>query len=288
MNFAYLNGKRCDDQNQISLFNPSFLYGINVFEGIRSYWNGVKNIIFDLDEHLKRLYESASFLGFKDIISIHDLKKEILKIFEDEKIEFNVYIRITFFIGINTSWSCEDNIYRLIGIRKMPSFLDDMLSTSLLISSFNRISSRAMPPSVKAGANYLNSRYALLEAKNKGFEGALFLSDKNIISESTGSCIFFIKNNILYTPSEDSDILVGITRNRIIDLCKMNNINVNEMHITPSMIYTYDAAFLAGTMIEIKPISKIERKEYDTINNQMFKNICNLFTDYVYKKNEKI
>jgi branched-chain amino acid aminotransferase len=281
MNASYLNGLKADNQVQISLYNPSFLYGISVFEGIRSYWNGRENKIFDLDLHLKRLYCSAEFISFKNLLPIEDLKQELLTIFETENIKSNVYIRITFFIGSETSWSEENNIYRLISIRSIDSYLENMTSTSLSISSFNRISSRAMPPSVKAGANYLNSRYALIEARNKGYQGALFLSDKNFVAESTGSCVFFIKDGVVYTPSEDCDILVGITRNRIIQLCLANQIQVKETHITPPMIYSFDAAFLAGTMIEIKPISKIELKEFNAIQNETFSSITRLFKEYV-------
>lgn len=281
MNASYLNGLKADNQVQISLFNPSFLYGISVFEGIRSYWNGRENNIFDLDLHLKRLYCSAEYISFKNLLPIEDLKQELLTIFETENIKSNVYIRITFFIGSETSWSEENNIYRLISIRSIDSYLENMTSTSLLISSFNRISSRAMPPSVKAGANYLNSRYALIEARNKGYQGALFLSDKNFVAESTGSCVFFIKDGVVYTPSEDCDILVGITRNRIIQLSMANQIQVKETHITAPMIYSFDAAFLAGTMIEIKPISKIELKEFNTIQNETFSSITRLFKEYV-------
>ena len=159
-----------------------------------------------------------------------------------------------------------------------------MEATTLSLTSIKRISSAAMPPSVKAGANYLNSRYALLEAKSRGYEGALFSSNNNFISESTGSCIFFIKNHVVYTPSVECDILIGITRNRIINLCKENEIEIHEIAIPITSIYFFDAAFLAGTMIELKPVSKIDRKNYNTIDNKTFLKILKLFKEYVYTK----
>jgi branched-chain amino acid aminotransferase len=284
MNVAYLNGERVDNLNQISLYNPSFLYGINVFEGVRSYWNGFNQINFDLDEHLIRLYDSVSFIGFKFSISIESLKREVLTIIEKEEFNCNIYIRLTLFLGDDSSWSDENNIYRLISFRKLDSSLDNLDPISLSITSIKRISSSAMPPFVKAGGNYLNSRYALLEAKNKGFGGALFSSDKNYISESTGSCVFFIKNSKVYTPSKECDILVGITRNRIIDLCKNNGIEVEELLMPITSVYLYDAAFLAGTMIELKPVSRIDRKNFNTTDNSLFLKIVKLFKEYVYKK----
>jgi branched-chain amino acid aminotransferase len=284
MNVAYLNGEKCSNLNQISLYNPSFLYGINVFEGIRSYWNGEENLIFDLDQHLKRLFISADFLGFNVKYSVNDIEDELNKVFESEKIKENVYIRITFFIESETTWSEQNNIAHLISIRSMQSFLGKNEATALAISSFTRISSKSMPPSIKAGANYLNSRYALLEAKRKGYDGALFLSEKNIIAESTGSCIFFIREGKVYTPSENSDILVGVTRNRIIYLCRTMDIEVMETEISPATVYTFDAAFLAGTMIEIKPISQIEAKRFQTITNPTYNSIVQMLISYVHGK----
>jgi branched-chain amino acid aminotransferase len=284
INVAYLNGSRIDNLNIISLYNPSFLYGINVFEGIRSYFNGDCQIVFDLDEHLIRLFESISFIGFNFDISKNSLKTELISILEKEKINTDVYIRITIFLGSDSSWSDINNVQRLISIRSLNSNLDNLESTTMSLTSIKRISSDAMPPFVKAGANYLNSRYALLEAKSRGYEGALFTSNHNFISESTGSCIFFIKNHVVYTPSVDCDILVGVTRNRIIKLCEENDIEVNEIAIPSTSLFIYDAAFLAGTMIELKPIDKIDQKNYNTINNKVFLKILKLFKEYVYSK----
>ena len=104
------------------------------------------------------------------------------------------------------------------------------------------------------------------------------LNKQGFISESSGSCIFFIKDNELFTPSEESDILIGITRGSIIRIAKNNNIRVNEANILLEEILHFDFAFLAGTMIEIKPISNIEKhffqKEnatYDFIVNEYLK-----------------
>jgi branched-chain amino acid aminotransferase len=285
MNISYLNGKKVIDRNIISLYNPSFLYGVNVFEGIRAYNNLGKNKIslFDLDEHLERLYMSARFLSFNVPLNSEKLKIELLRIIALENVQEDVYIRITFFIGEETTWSEENNIHYLISLRSMPSKLEENLGISLAFSSFRRISSVSMPPSIKSGANYLNSRYALIETRRKGFDGALFMSSQNYISESTGSCIFFIKGDVVYTPSRDCDILVGITRNRIINLCLDEGFEVFESRISPPFIYECDAAFLAGTMIEIKPINKIEGMSYDTVNNLVYKQVKNIIKKYIYE-----
>ena len=153
--------------------------------------------------------------------------------------------------------------------------------TSLGITRHRRISFNSMPPSVKAGANYLNSRYAFLDAKERGFDGALFLAQDSFISESTGSCIFFIKNDVLFTPSIDSDILVGITRNRIIELARFSGIKIFEEKITVKDLPTFAGAFLVGTMIELKPIARIEDIVYDP-THEIITKLITLLKNYVY------
>jgi branched-chain amino acid aminotransferase len=283
MNVTYLNGNKVDNRNLISLFNPSFLYGINCFEGIRGYYSNLKNqvIIFDLQEHIDRLYKSSLLLEFKNPIENSLLVNYINEIVELEDIKENIYIRVTFFLSGEYSWSETENISYLINIRSMQSDLLNSNSLKLGISNYKRISSNIMPPSVKAGANYLNSRYALLDAKKRGFEGALFLTTENIVSESTGSCVFFVKDNIFYTPSVDSDILIGITRNRILKLINQMGFKSIEKKITLDDLKHYEAAFLAGTMIEIKQISRIENLNYE-INNSLTLQLISKFKNYIY------
>lgn len=283
MNIVYLNNKKLTERNVISVYNPSFLYGINVFEGIRAYWSDIKMelLIFDLNEHLDRLFDSAETIGFDLQIEKEDLSMELLSIITKEDIKENSYIRITFFVDGETNWSERNLIARLISIRNMNSDLGFAQPTSLAITSYKRISSNSMPPSVKAGANYLNSRYALLNAKKRGFEGALFLSQDNYISESTGSCIFFIKNDVLFTPSIHSDILIGVTRNRIIDLARASGIETFEEKISSEDLPSFEGAFLVGTMIELKPISRIEEIVYDPSHIIITKLVI-LLKNYLY------
>lgn len=277
----YLNCKKISQINCISILNPSFLYGVNCFEGIRGYWHNNKLRVIDLNPHINRLYKSAKKLSLNPPLTKTELKTHVKKILENEEINCNVYIRITLFAGNETgSWHERSYFNNLISITEKESFLHNPKSFRLKVSTFKRISINSMPPDVKAGANYLNSRYAHLEALDNGYDGALFLTNKGYVSESTGSCIFFISENSVETPNLDSDILNSITRKRIIKLCRSNNINVIEKQIPINLLETYKAAFLVGTMMEVKPVSQIDSLKYDT-RDSTFKTILNLFIDSV-------
>ena len=95
-----------------------------------------------------------------------------------------------------------------------------------------------------------------------------------------GPAFFLFLRNSVETPNLDSDILNSITRKRIIKLCRSNNINVIEKQIPINLLETYKAAFLVGTMMEVKPVSQIDSLKYDTIDST-FKTILNLFIDSV-------
>ena len=148
---------------------------------------------------------------------------------------------------------------------------------SLKISNVIRNTEKGTSPSIKAGGNYLNSRYAKIEAIEHGYDDALMINHKGFISEATGSCIFFLKDGALFTPSLDCDILPSITRYRIISLCKKNRIKVIEGRYKPGDLIRSDAAFLCGSMIEIMPISNIDNMKFDTSNSSMFRNIVKLY-----------
>lgn len=263
MNFAYINGVKCEDLNVVSLYNPTFLYGVNCFEGIRAYWNSdLDNLVFlDLEAHLKRLYDSAERLSLDEPVSLPALEEHIRDIVEREGVREDVYIRVTFFIGGDGSWYTTEGIDRLVSVRSQPRMLGQHAPVRLGISTVRRITETSMPPQVKAGANYLNSRYALLEVQGRGFDDALLLTVDGVVSEATGSTVFFIEGDCLITPSVDSDLLRGITRERILSHCRDLGVLVAERRVDPDEIRGFEAAFVVGSAVEMKEVGSIDDQE---------------------------
>ena len=119
-----------------------------------------------------------------------------------------------------------------------------------------------MPPTIKCGANYINSRLAHLDAVKNGFDTALLINNNGTISESTGACFFGIKNNKLITPPISSSILDSITRKTIIQISKeLLNINTEIREVKLEEIELFEEIFLCGTSIEIFPVAKINKKQ---------------------------
>ncbi|WP_435770430.1 aminotransferase class IV [Nocardioides sp. SYSU DS0651] len=264
MNVAYLNGERCLDLTQISLYNPSFLYGISCFEGIRAYWNDSQGemVFFDLEAHLDRLYKSADDMRLEIPIDRAVLAEQIGRILVEHRVAEDVYIRVTVYLGGDGSWRTTGKAHYAVSVRSAPGALGSRSPVALGISRYRRITADSMPPQVKAGANYLNSRYAYLDAVDRGFDNALFLTHDGVVSESTGAAVFFVTADALETPPLDSDVLPSVTRRRVIQLCRAAEMHVVEKRIDPARLGDFDAAFLVGTSVEVTPISAIEQHVY--------------------------
>jgi branched-chain amino acid aminotransferase len=142
----------------------------------------------------------------------------------------------------------------------MQPFLGEKL-LKVMISSFQRPNPKAFKIEVKATGHYVNSILASQEAKANRYDEALLLDMNNFIAEAPGANIFIEKNNVLYTP-QSGNILPGITRATVIEICNEQEIEVIEKEITPEEIYDADSAFFCGTAAEIIGIESIDKIEF--------------------------
>ncbi|MDD3921853.1 MAG: aminotransferase class IV, partial [Eubacteriales bacterium] len=126
------------------------------------------------------------------------------------------------------------------------------------ISTWERIHEKSMSPAVKCGANYINSRMAMLEAQKEGYDTAILLNHKGTVAEATGSCVFLVKDGVLLTPTLHDSILASITRDTVLQMATAMGIPVQERAIKPEELFTCDEAFLCGTAMEIKSISEVD------------------------------
>lgn len=254
----------------VSVMSPSVQYGLNVFEGIRGYYDSSKSSlnVVELGSHLERLIESAKFLEIKhnyDISKLHEIVCDTLRI---NQIKEDIYLRIVLLYDLPGSWITNERALLLVA--PLLSYPFDVMkpAISAKISSWERINGRSMPPRIKAGGNYLNSRLAQLEIKASGYEMAIFLNSHGFISEAPGSCVFLYRAGTFYTPALSSSILDSITRRIVIQiiLIEFGKI-VLECNLERIDFYQADEAFLCGTAIEITPLKSIDNIEFNNDGN---------------------
>jgi branched-chain amino acid aminotransferase len=258
----HLNGKIVDSKDAVvSVFDHGFLYGDGIYETMRVY----DGVIFRLDQHIGRLFRSASLIGLTIPADIDRLRIAIYETLIANALR-KAYIRLTVSrgrgpIGLDPSL-CADPTVVIVAqeLKEYPrAFYKNGIH--LIISKIKRNSKEAIDPHIKS-LNFLNNILAKIEAKKKNAYEAIMLNVKGHLAEGTISNIFFYRDNILCTPSPECGILDGITRGVVIGLARREGIAVKEGKFTVKDIYTAKEVFLTNTTMEVMPVSKIDDRTY--------------------------
>ena len=253
---------KIESELTISLLSPTSQFGLNVFEGIRCYKNKDHMLLFRLKDHIDRLYNSANKIGVRIKESKDELKKIIISLIKKNNFSSDIILRVILYVDQKGSWSQNYDGEILVIPKEYNRAYEKKKSLNLYLSKWERINENSMPPTIKCGANYINSRLAHLDAVKNGFDTALLINNNGTISESTGACFFGIKNNKLITPPISSSILDSITRKTIIQISKeLLNINTEIREVKLEEIELFEEIFLCGTSIEIFPVAKINKKQ---------------------------
>lgn len=234
-----------------------------VYEGIRAYWNADARQLFvwQLDEHLARFEQSIRLTRMRQTIPTSEIRAGLLALLRANRCAEDTYIRPFAFVESTYYSGISNNQARLV-INSMPNPLpvSGARAVHACVSSWSRLTDNVMPPRVKASSNYLNSRYAMEEAKRNGYDIALILNPSGKVAEAPGACVMIIRDGKIITPSVTSGILESITRDTIIRLCReVLRIEVIERELDRTELYVAQEAFLCGTGTEVTPIASVDR-----------------------------
>ncbi|MFT3980169.1 MAG: branched-chain amino acid transaminase [Ferruginibacter sp.] len=259
--WIWLNGQFVKAaEAKMDYYSQSLHYGYSVFEGIRSYEaeSGATRI-FKAKEHYDRLQRSAAALNMPYTWNTDDLTAATYTLLEKNNIR-DAYIRPIVYAPANMSFVENTESYLAIEVWKMLPFLGDKM-VRVMTSSFQRPNPKGFKIEAKAGGHYVNSILASQEAKAAGYDEALLLDINNNIAEAPGANLFFEKEGKLFTPSL-GNILPGITRATVLELCASFGIEVTEAAYTIEELKQADAAFFCGTAAEIIGIESIDEYRF--------------------------
>jgi branched-chain amino acid aminotransferase len=246
----YLNGQFVKaTEARIDLYSQSLHYGYSVFEGIRSY-KTVKGetAIFKAEEHYQRLKNSADATNIPFNYSTEDLIAATYELLSRNDLQ-DAYIRPLVYAPANMSFNKNKESFLSIAVWKMEPFLGEKL-LKVMTSSFQRPNPKGFKIEAKASGHYVNSILASQEAKANGYDEALLLDINNNVAEGPGANVFFEKDGKLFTPSL-GNILPGITRATVIEICNELDIIVEEKHFIVEELKEADTAFYCGTAAEV-------------------------------------
>jgi branched-chain amino acid aminotransferase len=236
-------------------------YGTGVFEGIRSYDTADGPAIFRLDAHMRRLAASAEFYEIALPYSFDQLCAAALELIRANGLD-NAYIRpLAFFDSRSFSvWpkDCPVSV-AIIAVPGRPYIQGGPeQGVRVTVSTVRRIDSATLPPFVKACGHYTNSVRAVQEAIRRGFDEALLLNAKGDVAEGSGANLFLVKNGTLITNDLDASIVLGITRDSVLQIARDLAIPVVVRAITLADLQTADEVFFSGTAVEITPIRDVD------------------------------
>lgn len=253
----YLNGAFVKaSEAKMDMYSQSLHYGYSVFEGIRSY-KTVKGEtrIFKAVEHFERLKISAHALNLPYTYDTDELIAATYQVLKRNNLQ-DAYIRPVVYAPANMSFNLNTESFIVIQAWEMAPFLGDKL-LRVMTSSFQRPNPKGFKIHAKAAGHYVNSILASQEAKGLGFDEALLLDMNNMVAEAPGANVFFEKDGILFTPST-GNILPGITRATVLELCDELNIPVEEKIFSKEEMYGADAAFFCGTAAEVIGLQSLD------------------------------
>ncbi len=276
---------------KIHVLTHTLHYGTGVFEGVRAYQTSAGPAIFRLNDHTKRLFNSADLIGMSIPYSPEELNDAQAKIVRENKLN-NAYIRPMCFYGSEGMGLRADNlkVHVCIAAWDWGSYLgDDKITNGIKVkvTDFPKRCEKSMLHKAKASGNYLYSMLALKDALNSGFDEALILDVDNNVNEGSGENFFMVKDDILYTP-RDHTVLNGITRQTIIDISKDLDLEVFEKDISVDDVKVADEAFFTGTAAEVTPVVQVDQSKIgDGTTGKITRKVQKEYFDLIRGKNTK-
>lgn len=248
-----LNGKLIRaDKAAVNPFNRGMMYGDGCFETLKSYPGG----FLKWDQHFQRLQEGLDYLDINrpfdskalkdqvlELLNLHDLKnKEAMVRIQCWRDGGRGYAPTT----RNAGWMMQAS-----------EIVSDATPQKLTVANTRCIPEASLSRRFKL-SNGLNYIKAAQEAKSKNADDAIMLTLGGNVSETTISNIFWVKDRSIFTPSVECDLLRGVTRSIVLDICKRIGVSVVEGAFTLDKLHDAEAVFTTNSISEIRETQSID------------------------------
>ncbi len=258
----WMNGEMIEWRDaKVHVLTHTLHYGVGVFEGVRAYDTSSGPSIFRLQDHTRRLFDSAQILRLDIPFSESELNAAQKEVFALNNLNEG-YLRPVAYLGSEAMGLRADGLTVNVAIAcwPWPDYMDPQsreLGITVRTSSYTRHHVNITMCKAKANGNYINSIMALREAIDSGCDEALLLDNEGYVAEGSGENFFLVKNGVIHTP-ELTSCLPGITRDTVLVFARELNISVIERRITRDEVYIADEAFFTGTAAEVLPIRELD------------------------------
>lgn len=263
----WMDGELVEHANATThVLSHSLHYGLGVFEGIRSYAqpDGVGGV-FRLKEHMDRLLESCHIATIPVSYTSEELVEATLTVMRKNGLSGG-YIRPLVWMGPGSVkvGALDNPVHTMIAAWTWGAYLgEDALEKGIraCVSSYTRMGIRQNYEKAKITGQYVNSVLAKREANMNGYDEAILLDDRGLVSEGTGENIFLVRKGEIWTPPRGSSILAGITRDTLITIAKDMGLTIREESFTRGDLYTAEELFFCGSAAEVSPIREVDGRK---------------------------
>lgn len=253
------------EEAKVGIMTHALNYGTGVFEGIRGNWNPDHHqlYLFRMRDHFERLLQSARIIRIQVEETVDELCQITLELVRRSAYQEDVYIRPLAYksaeeIGVRLHDLQDDlNIF----VAPFGAYLDADSGIRCCTSSWRRVPDTSIPGRAKVTGIYVNSALAKTEAWDHGLDEAIMLTQEGNVSEGSGENIFLVSGGQLVTPPPGEGILVGITRNTIMQLARKElGLETIERQIPRSELYSAEECFMTGTAAHVTPVIEIDAR----------------------------
>ncbi|TKI68744.1 branched-chain amino acid transaminase [Sulfurimonas crateris] len=292
--YIWMNGKFVAwDDAKVHVLSHTLHYGNGVIEGTKAYKTERGYAIFRLNDHTKRLKDSAKMTLMDIPFSVEEMNEAQIELIRKNDFSGdNVYLRPFAFLGYGVMgvYHKDAPVETAVAAWEWGAYLGEegmKKGIKLKIVSMTRPANTSNMGKAKATANYLNSQMAKYEAIDCGYEEALLLDDQGYVAEASGASFFMVKNGVLITPPNDNS-LESITQKTVIEMAQNMGIKVERKRISREDVYIADEAFLTGTAAEITPVRIIDAREIGCgARGEMTEKLQSGYFDIVFGRNKE-
>ena len=264
--WCWVNGLVRREEARVSVLDSVVQGGDAVWEGLRV----ADGRIYQMEEHLRRLQESAHTLMFSDIPSTDEVKQAVFKTLEANGMTDGVHIRLTLTRGEKSTSGMDPrlNVHgcTLIVLPEYKGAVYGSGEIKLVTSSIRRNGPSYLDSKIHHN-NLLNNILAKIQANHAGADDAVMLDDRGFLAETNATNVFLIRDGVLGTPFGHA-CLPGITRGYTLDLAKELGIPVREGDYSLTELYTADEAFTTGTMGGLAHILEVDGRRIGPADRQ--------------------
>ena len=219
-----------------------------------------------LREHVERIRNSCRIMLMEPVPGVDELVGIITEVVRRNNFREDVYIRPSFYKSTQAIGVRLHHLDHDLCVVAVPfgNYIETEAGIRVMTSSWRRNADEALPARGKITGGYVNMAFQKSEAEMNGFDEAIVLTASGHVSEASAANLFVVRDGVVLTPPVSDDILEGITRRAMIELCQAKGLPVEVRSIDRSELYIADEIFLCGTGVQVSPVIEVDHRKVGT------------------------